>query len=192
MNIAGITWRGESIDDVEILHDLVPALVHLLSSKNGFILHKGALHVRGASRTPLWHSLCAAWRGPTSIHTLYQNVRATDVPFAQDQVGDQFLIRDAAVLRLSAETGEVEQLADNLEIFFQRVNEDIEGFLNVGLAHTMQPGELLLAYPPFVFRESGTRLSLRPVPAEEAIQFHADLARQLRDVPDGGQVEFKI
>ena len=191
MNISGITWRGESIDDVELLRELPPSLVRILSDTNGFILHEGALHVRGASLTPEWHSLRAAWRGPSAFHTLYESVHATDIPFAQDQVGDQFLLRDGRVIRLSGETGEVEALADSLEDFHSRVSQDIAGFLNVGLRHTMQPGQLLLAYPPFVFRESGAGASLKPVRAGEVILFHADLARQLRDVPDGGQVELK-
>ena len=69
---------------------------------------------------------------------------------------------------------------------------DVEGFLNVGLNHKMQLGQLLHAYPPFCFRESGAGASIRAVPACEVILFHADLARQIRDVPDGGQVEFKL
>jgi hypothetical protein len=56
----------------------------------------------------------------------------------------------------------------------------------------MDPGELLLAYPPFVCRESGAGAHLKPVPANEVIRFHADLARQIRDVPDGGQIQFKL
>lgn len=192
MKIAGITWRGESIDDVEILRDLPPELARILAESNGFILQEGALHVRGASLTPEWHSLRAAWRGPNAFHTLYGGVQASDIPFAQDQVGDQFLIRKTRVLRLSAETGDVEPLAKSLQDFFTRVNEDIEGFLRVGLGHTMQPGQLLLAYPPFVFQESGKGASLKPARAGEVILFHADLARQIRDVPDGGQVQFKV
>jgi hypothetical protein len=131
-------------------------------------------------------------RGPSAFHTLYESVRATDIPFAQDQVGDQFLLRDGGVLRLVAETGEIEALTNSLEDFFNRVSDDIERFLSVGLGHVMQPGHLLLAYPPFVFRESGAGASLKPVRAGDAILFHADLARQIRDVPDGGQVQFRI
>jgi hypothetical protein len=93
---------------------------------------------------------------------------------------------------LSGETGEVGALADSLEDFFNRLSEDIEGFLNVGLGYTMRPGQLLLAYPPFVFSESGVSASLKPVHAGEVILFHADLARQIRDVPDGGRIEFKL
>ncbi len=158
----------------------------------GFILHEGAVHVRGACSAPEWHSLRAAWRGPKAFHILYEDVRPSDIPFGQDQVGDQFLIRDGVVFRLSAETGEIERLTDSLQDFFSRVSSDIEAFLNVGLSHKMQPGQLLHAYPPFCFQESGAGASLAPLPASEVILFHADLARQIRDVPDGGKVEFKL
>jgi hypothetical protein len=192
MDIPDITWRGESVEDVEVLRELPTDLVHILSDMNGFILHEGALHVRGACLAPEWHSLRAAWHGPKAFHTLYDNVRPSDIPFAQDQVGDQFLIREGVVLRLSAETGEIGPLADSLQDFFSRVSSDIESFLNVGLGHRMQPGQLLHAYPPFCFQESGAGASLAPLPASEVILFHADLARQIRDIPDGGQVEFKV
>ena len=192
MNISGITWRGESVDDVGILRELPPDLVRIINDTNGFILHDGALHVRGASITPEWHSLRVALQGPTAFHTLYESVHATDIPFAQDQVGDQFVLRDGRVLRLSSETGDIEPLADSLGEFFRRVAANIKGFLNAGLEHTMQPGQLLLAFPPFVFQESGAGASLKPVRAGEVIRFHADLARQIRDVPDGGQIEIKV
>lgn len=191
MNITGITWKGESIDDVEILREIPSELLHLLSEINGFILHEGALHVRGATLNPEWHSLRAAWHGPNAFCTLYPNVQPSDIPFGQDQVGDQFLIRQGTVVRLFAETGEIEPLAKNLDEFFIKVKEDIEGFLNVGLGHKMQPGQLLHAYPPFCFQGS-ENASLEPIRASEVIGLHADLARQIRDVPDGGEVEFRV
>src|SRR6185503_16420442 len=141
---------------------------------------------------PEWHSLRAAWHGAKAFHTLYEDVRPSDIPFAQDQVGDQFLIRDSVVFRLFAETGEIEDLAGTLHDFFSRVSSDIEGFLNVGLGHRMQPGQLFHAFPPFCFDNGGDSVSLKPLPASDVILFHADLARQIRDVPDGGQVEFKV
>ena len=192
MRISGMTWHGASIEDEGILRDLPPALVNVLRDANGFILHGGALHVRGACLTPDWHSLRLAWRGPGAFRTLYDGLRATDIPFAQDQLGDQFLIRGAAVLRLSAETGDIEPLVDSLEEFFSHVNEDVEDFLKVGLRHAIQPGQLLFAYPPFAFRESEEGATLNPVPAGELISFHAELARKVRELPDGGQIEVKI
>src|SRR5690348_3725097 len=192
MHLRDITWRGESIDDVEILRELPPELAGILTEINGFILHDGALHVRGASLAPEWHSLRAPWREPEPFSALYPTVQPADIPFAQDQVGDQFLLRHGHVLRLSAETGDVEPVANSVDDFLTRVSEDIEGFLNVGLCHTMKPGQLLLAYPPFLFRESGAATSLRSSPASEVIRFHGDLARQIRDLPDGSQVQVKL
>ena len=192
MKIPSVTWQGESIDDIDILRELPRGLTDLLGEINGFILHGGAIHVRGASLSPEWHSLRAAWRGESAFHTLYDRVEKTDIPFAQDQYGDQILIRDDVILRLLAETGEIETLGGSLEDFFNWLTEDIEGFLNVGLNHTMEPGQLLLAYPPFVCKESGPNTSLKPVSANEVVRFHADLARQIRDVPNGGKIEFEI
>src|SRR2546429_7802527 len=131
MDISGITWKGESIEDVEILRELPADLVRVLGDTNGFILHEGAVHLRGACLTPEWHSLRAAWLGPTAFHILYDDVRSSDIPFAQDQVGDQFLIREGAVFRLFAETGEIERLCGSLQDFVSGVSSDIEGFLNV-------------------------------------------------------------
>src|SRR5215208_1136534 len=186
MDIPGITWKHESIEDVEMLPELPADLVRVLQDTNGFILYGGAVHVRGACFVPAWHSLRAAWRGPSAFHILYDNVRPSDIPFAEDQLGDQFLIREGVVLRLSAETGTIEPLADSLQDFFSGIGNDIEGFLNIGLSHTMQPGQLLHAYPPFCFQESAAGVSLKPLPAAEVILFHAELARQIRGVPDGG------
>jgi hypothetical protein len=144
MKIPGITWQGESIDDIEILPELPTELVHLLNEKNGFILHGGALHIRGASLTPDWHSLRLAWRGEKAFFVLYDNVSSSDIPFAQDQFGDQFLLREGTVFRLIAESGEIEKIADSLQDFLNRGVNDIEKFFNVGLHHKMKPRQLLL------------------------------------------------
>ena len=39
MDIRGITWKGESIDDVEIPRELPADLVRVLGDTNGFILY---------------------------------------------------------------------------------------------------------------------------------------------------------
>jgi len=101
------------------------------------------------------------------------------------------LIREGVVLRLFAETGEVARSSDSLEDFFSHVSRDIEGFLNVGLSHKMQPGQLLHAYPPFCTKEASVGVSLRPCPADEVILVHARLAKEIADVPDGGRIEIR-
>ena len=191
MNLPGITWRGESIDDVEILPLLPKELVALLADVNGFILHDGAIHVRGASTNPEWHSIRAALNGRLALHGLYHDVLPTDIPFAQDQVGDQFLLRDGAVWRLFAETGEVEQFCPNLATFLSGLQDDVEHTFNVGLHRSMEPGQLMQAFPPFCMKEAENGVTLSPKPANEVIIFHASLAREIRGLPDGAEVEIK-
>ena len=187
----GVTWHGPEITDEEILAELPVGLFEVVREWNGFVLHGGALHVRGACLEPEWHSLRVAWRGEGALHRLYDAVRAEDVPFAQDLFGDQFLWREEAVWRLFAETGDVEEMAGSLEEFWEGVNGDVEGYLNVGKGE-LEPGQLVLAYPPFCVEESGRNVGFSKVPAQEAIAFHATLARQLKDVPEGAKVKFNI
>jgi hypothetical protein len=54
------------------------------------------------------------------------------------------------------------------------------------------PGELLNVYPPFVMKESAKGVSYRAVPTEERIRFLAHVASQVRGVPDGTRVRFRI
>lgn len=107
-------------------------------------------------------------------------------------MGGQYLLRDNEVFRLDAETGDVDRFAPNFDAFLAGITSDIAEYLNVGLDHKLPPGCLLHAHPPFCMAESGVGASLDAVPADELILFHADLARQIRDVPDGGKVTFTV
>jgi len=191
MNIPSITWRGESPDDIEIMRELPPELVSVLAEVNGFIVHSGALHVRGASIKPEWHSLRSAWRGPQAFHVLYGAVSGSDIPFAQDQLGDQFLLRVGRIYRLDAETGEMTFFCESLSAFLKGLAGDVETFLNVSLRHTLQPGQLLHAYPPFCVKEASVGTSLRPCPAREVILVHARFAKEVAELPDGTRVEIR-
>lgn len=199
MELTGVTWTGPAVDDADLLAELPDDLRRLLSAINGFVLFGGALHVRGAVREPAWHALRAAWHGPDALATLYPAVAAADVPFAQDCVGDQFLLRDGAVVRLSAETGDVEPLGVSLFDFLQRACADPGEYLGAHplMQHLedggeLHPGMLLHAYPPFCTRQAAEGVTLRPVPALELIRYHADLARQIAQVPDGGSFEMRV
>ena len=192
MNPAHRTWDGGDSDDVELLATLPEGLRAAIAHPAGFSLHHGAIHFRGCVDHPDWHSLREAWYGERAFHRLYPAVFETDIPFAQDQLGDQYLIRGEEVFRLDAETGDVERFAADLGSFLAGMDDDIADYLNVGLEHQLQPGFLLHAYPPFCFAESGSGASLRPVPADELIRFHADLAAQIRDVPEGGKVTLTV
>lgn len=188
-------YFGPAIDDPAILDDLPPELTHLLRRANGYVAYHGGLHVRGACSTPEWHSLRVAWRGPTALYRLFPVVRSDDIPFAEDALGHQFLLRGGHVHRLDAELGELQSLGVDLADFDSCVRADPIEYLRLqplvqfrNSGGSLEPGELLSVYPPFVFRESAERPSLRAIPAGDCLAFLAELARAIRELPDGTRI----
>ncbi len=196
MDLNNVTYQGPSIDDAGLLAELPTSLQSLLRSLNGFVQFGGGLHLRGACLTPDWHALRPVWHGSRAFHVLYGNVQADWVPFAEDCVGDQFFLSNGQVLRLSAETGEVEPLRLKLSEFLHAANAEPVEFLSMEPLLSFQrdtgalpEGHLLMAYPPFCTNEAKDGVSLKPVPAVELHAFHAELAQSLPR--DGGKLRIR-
>jgi hypothetical protein len=201
MEFEHCTYVGDAIDPGDHGLDEVPApLAAILRQTNGLIAYGGGFHLRGLASSPEWHSLHAAWRGPAAIHRLFESVLPTDVPFGQDALGDQFVLRDGVVSRLSAETGELQQTGHGLIGFLEAVVADPDGTLGLEplrrferAGGTLEPGQLLNVYPPFVFAtETPAARSFRAISALEQVAYLADIARQTAALPDGEQVRLKI
>jgi len=135
--------------------------------------------------------------GPLAFHKLYEEIDETDIPFAEDCSGDQFLIRGGEVHQLAAEVGEVDSLDMGLREFMEYAWRDpLESLCMHPLMQfqqgggAMKPGQLLLAYPPFCTGQSGGNASLRAVSAAEVITYHAQLATELVDLEDGEELSF--
>jgi hypothetical protein len=199
MELKEITFTGKPVDDQDILRRLQPDLSALLERINGFILFGGGLHVRGACKIPLWHSLREVWYGSMAFHRSYAEVQEGDVPFAEDCVGDQFFLRDDKVVKLHAEYGQLESLDLGLEEFLDAAQRDPVEFLGMHPliqftrdGGTLEPGQLLLAYPPFCTVEAGSGVHLTAVPAQELLEFHADLSAQMSDLPHGGKIRVRV
>lgn len=199
MELSHVTYVGPALDDKEMLAHLPDDLAGLLQQMNGFVQFSGGLHVRGACRAPAWHSLRNAWTGTDAIHRLYPAVRTDDIPFAEDCMGDQFLLRAGQVRQLSAETGELEPMRMGLRKFFDEVEASPVEFLSmqpllqfIEEGGGLKPGQLLQAWPPFFIKQSEHAVSLAAIPTLERRRFLADIAAQIRDVPDGDWIEFKF
>ena len=197
MEITNVTYQGSAVSDAETFLKLPENLQGLLNSLNGFIQFGGGLHIRGAVHIPKWHSISEAWSGSAALFKLYDCVLDTDIPFGQDCVGDQFLLRNKEIWRLSAETGEIENLGLGLSSFFESVSKDPIGFLGMepllqlqSEGTELEPGQLIHAYPPFCTKEAANGVSLKPVPAAELILFHAELSSRLP--PDGEKIVMQV
>jgi hypothetical protein len=194
-----ITYTGPAVDDPALLDQLPVPLAALLGQGNGFVAYRGGLHVRGVCAVPEWQSLYAAWRGPDSFAARYPEVREGDIPFAEDPLGDQFLLRDGLVARLRAEVGEVVPTALDLTAFLDQVRLDPVATLALypllqfeGEGERLLPGQLLTAFPPVCTEEARDGVLLRAVPVADRLAFLAELAAQLAGVPVGGQLKFRL
>ena len=187
------------IDDPKMLERLPVPYRNLLARANGYVAYDGGLHVRGACINPEWHSLRAAWDGSRALHRLFPGLTPQDIPFAEDALGDQYVLRTDVVHRLAGETGEVESLGVDLVGFDAAVRADPIAYLNLAPLEefraeggSLAPGQLLSVYPPYVFDNSAASVSFRAIPAADRIGFLASLAAQLRGIPDGTAVRLTI
>lgn len=200
MELSNITYQGPSFQvDPEVEALLPDNLLALLQQINGFIQFGGGLHVRGLCDEPNWHSLRSALFGENAIHKLYPAVATTDVPFAQDCVADQYLLRERQVLKLHAETGELECLGLSLGAFLSASSNEPIGFL--GLEPLLQiqeqgqylaPGQVIHVYPPFCTKEAQNGVSLKPVSTVEAMAFLSGFSKQINALDNGNTIEFQI
>ncbi len=196
MELNDLTFQGPPVDDIATLDKLPSQLRGLLEQVNGFIQFGGGLHIRGACLSPDWHSLAEVWSGSLALWKIYPVLKKDDIPFGQDAVGDQFVLRDDVVHHLSGETGELSSLDCDLFMFLQSAQDAPVEFLSLNpllqFHHEggqLQPGQLLSVYPPFCTAQAGSKVSLRAISAIERIGFLADFAAQISDFPDGTSIE---
>ena len=200
MELSNITFVGPDYKEgFEIESSLPDNLISMLRQVNGFIQFGGGLHVRGICKEPEWHSLEFALKGSSSFHLLFSEVKETDIPFAQDCVADQYLLRDGEVIKLHSETGEIEVFNFGLAVFFAKVSENPQEFL--GLEPLMQlhnenkalePGQVIHVYPPFCTKQASDGVYLKPVDAIEAHSYLAKLSSQIGSMADGEPIKLQV
>lgn len=200
MNLEHITYTGPKFDETKnIIEKLPENLVSLLRQINGFVQYGGGLHLRGVCNEPEWHSIENMMDSPFSLHSSYPAINDTDMPFAEDCVGDQFLLRNRNVIKLFSETGEVEEYGVGLATFLNNASENPVEFLGMEPLLQLQseggelkPGELIHVYPPFCTKEAENGVSLKAVPSTEALRYLADFSKQISGLGEGEQFEVKL
>ncbi|MBS0660700.1 MAG: hypothetical protein JSR82_20970 [Verrucomicrobia bacterium] len=198
MTLTDVTFQGPPVLASALPPDLPKGYAFLLPQINGFVAFDGGLHVRGICTEPAWHSLEAAWRGPQALHTLFPALRPSDVPFGQDFLGDQFVLRGGLVFRLCGESGELEPLQLAWSEFLHRLEEDPAELLELGPLQQFRrsggelaPGQLLSAMPPFITKDAAKGVFLKPVPVADRLAFLAQLAKSVAGRHDGQVFSFQ-
>jgi len=199
MTLQGVTFQGPPLKDPDPLQGLPDELFEILWQLNGFVAYAGGLHVRGMVDDPDWHSFERYRSGDMALHKLFAAVEESDVPFAQDFLGNQFFLRFDEVWRLRADTGEAKGLGLDLADFLEACKKDPIAFLQLELLaeyhqlHGMlQPGELVHTMPPLCLRRDDKKLAMKSVPVDNAVSFLAAFARQIADAPEGETVHLQL
>jgi hypothetical protein len=121
------------------------------------------------------------------------------VPFAQDCVADQYILRDRKVHKLYGDTGELLELHLTLPEFFAAVDASPVEFLAMEPLQLHQknggvllPGHVLHVYPPFCTQQAEHGVSVKAVPYKEAMAFLSSFSQQMPSMSNGQAFHFKV
>lgn len=191
MEFKGVTYTCSQIEDTQLFDELPDCLQEFYQDLNGLVAFNGGLHIRGCVLEPTWHSLREAWIGENALHTKYESLNEDDIPFAQDCLGEQYILRGDLVFRLNAELDELEDLELFFEDFIEICIEDPVDFLELhpllqflNEEKTLKPGELLNVYPPFCLEHISEEYQLKAVPIDIQLNYLVSIANKTRDVLD--------
>ncbi|MFY3152456.1 SMI1/KNR4 family protein [Achromobacter xylosoxidans] len=177
---------------------LADQLLGMLCQRNGFYALESALHVfpTHSSQNEIgisdWNE-SALWRSG------YKDLADGCLFFAEDVFGGQFCIKDSKVYTFDPETGALEYLADDIENWVKILLSDYEVLTGYPLAHQWQKqngqlpaGKRLLPKVPFVLGGEFVLDNLYLADAVEGMRFRADIASQIKELPDGAQIRLNI
>lgn len=177
---------------------LADDLLRMLCQRNGFYALESALHVFPAHSTQQEFGL-DDWNKNSLWRNAYKNQADGCLFFAEDIFGGQFCIKDGQVFTFDPETGGLDYLAGNIEDWAKAVINDYEVLTGYPLAHEWQKqnGRIpakkrLLPKIPFVAGGEFVLENLYLVDGVEGMKFRADIANQIRDLPDGAQITFNV
>jgi hypothetical protein len=172
-------------------------LMQLLAHRNGFFAFESALLVRPLlDAPPVWGLV--TWNDVSQWKGVYSTLTES-LFFAEDVFGNPFAILDEQIVSVDAETGEVDGHWPTLRVWAEAIL--IESALLAGwpMAHEWQEkhgaiplGKRLLPRRPFVLGGNYVMDNLVLAPDVEGMRARGRLARQLRDLPAGGEVAYEL
>lgn len=173
-------------------------LLNLLRQRNGFYALESALHVFPSHSSEQEIGL-ADWNKNSLWRDDYKGLADDCLFFAEDVFGGQFCIKENKIYTFDPETGALEFLADDIESWAKEVVSDYDVLTGYPLAHQWQKqhGQLptrkrLLPKLPFVAGGEFVLDNLYLADAVEGMKFRADIANQIKDLPDGAQIKFNV
>lgn len=176
----GVTYLNHELHEKEVFELLPDEMRAFYREINGIVAYNGGFQIRGCGTGPSWNSLDDFWKGENALHKTYSNLLPTDIPFAQDCMGDQYVFRAGSVWHLLSETGELDDLELEFDEFIDEVVEDPVEFLSLypllefmETGEELQPGELLAPSVPFT-EEAGDDYTFSKQTVEHRLKWLAE------------------
>lgn len=173
-------------------------LLSMLQLKNGYYAFESALHVFPACSDQDIINL-EQWNSNTLWKDAYGGLVDGYLFFAEDVFGQQFGILDNAIHFVDTETGQSEEFAGDFEEWASKMLDEYEVHTGYPLAQEWQEkhgslaiGHRLVPKIPFVCGGEYQLGNLHSGESVKAMRFRGDLAQQIKDLPDGTEIEFKV
>lgn len=182
----------------EISDTPASGLQDLLGVKNGFYAFESALHVYPRQRSGIELGL-AEWNAPDLWTGEYQGMADGCFFFAEDIFGGQFCSRKDGIYSFDPETGSLQRISADIESWSRAVLEDFEFLTGHPTAHAwqkangvLQSGVRLVPRIPFVTGGKYEIDNLYQLGTVKAMRLRANLATQIRDLPDGAAITWEV
>ncbi|MEW5757137.1 MAG: SMI1/KNR4 family protein [Pseudomonadota bacterium] len=177
---------------------LANELLSMLRKRNGFYALESALHVFPSHSSKQEFGL-DQWNENSLWRAHYKGMADGCLFFAEDVFGGQFCVKDSKVYTFDPETGALDYLADDIEGWARAIVSDYEVLTGYPLAHQWQErnGQVpakkrLLPKIPFLVGGEFVLENLYLADAVEGMKFRADIANQIKDLPDGAKIKFDL
>ncbi|MDC9607194.1 SMI1/KNR4 family protein [Xenorhabdus griffiniae] len=177
---------------------LVEELSCLLTKKNGFYGFESALRVFPYETIGEEIGLID-WNNNRLWINSYEDMAKDALFFAEDIFGNQFCLKDDCIHTFDPETGLFDKLAKSINEWSGIILEDYEVLTGYSLAHNwqniygpIQSGYRLVPKIPFVLGGEYELENLYLARTGESMRARADLALQIRNIPDGASIKMDI
>ncbi len=173
-------------------------LLAMLTSKNGFYAFESALQIFPAAYYTQEMTL-GRWNSHGLWRFEYESIADSKLFFAQEAFGNQFCIFQDQIWFFDAETGDLEFMADSMESWAEKILTDhgmktgyplMSGWQRAN--GRIQAGHRLMPKIPFVLGGEYALGNLYTLNAVSAMKSRGNLAKQIKDLPDGAKIQFKI
>lgn len=173
-------------------------LAEILNARNGFFAFEGALRFFPSRSVPVSYGMIE-WNGQDLWRFEYNDLTQGCLFFAEDIFGGQFAVVNEKICTFDSETGQIVEVAADFDRWAALILADYEVLTGYQLAREWQVkhGKLagrdrLVPKTPFVLGGDFALPNLVAIDAVKGMRARGNLARQIRDLPDGAKIRYEV